>query len=188
MVEVDMKFIRWTGLFGFGSGLLLFFLASEPCLAGLHQQDANIREFINAVAAKNKAGAYKSMGIRSDNAAGAKLVRNGIETLGGKKIDDITRTSFQYNWTNGTESLNSAYHIRAGKEGFDFCLSFESVGKKISSIEFSFERAEADPWEVRAINFFYYHWKALLLALFLAVALIGILLMLNIRRFTGGNP
>jgi hypothetical protein len=182
-----MRFFRLAFLFPLLGGLLGFFFPASPCRAGLQEQDQNIRKFIRAAAAKDKTGAFKSLGITSDNAEGVSLVQSGIETLGGKKIDDITRTNFEYNWANGTETLNATYHIRAGNEGFDFGLELESVDQKPASIQFSFEKSEANPWEVRAINFTYRHWGLLLAIGLLAVALFVVSVVGLIRYFMAKN-
>jgi hypothetical protein len=168
-------------------GLLASFFPPSPCRAGLQEQDEKIRKFIHAVAARDKEGAFKSLGLKSDNAGAVSLVQSGVKTLGGKKVDDITRTSFEYNWTNGTENLTATYHIRAEKEGYYLYLLIKSADKKPPSIWFLFEKADANPWEVRAINFSYRHWGLLLAAAFLAMVLFMVLLVWVIRHLMNKN-
>jgi hypothetical protein len=168
--------------------LLGCFFPATPCLAGLQQQDESIRKFIQAVAARDQEGACQNLEIQTSDGASVSLVQAGIEILGGKKIDDVTRTNIQYNWVNGTETFSAAYHIRTGDEGFYLYFASESVAKKRTALEFSFEKSEANPWEVRAINFSKEHWMGLLAALLVA-SILGVgLLIWVIIHFAGKKP
>jgi len=164
------------------------FFTTLPCQADLQQQDESIRKFIQATAAGNNAQACKELGWDPQDATQAAFVQNGIETLGGKKVDDITRTSFQYHWVNGVEMLHATYHIRAGDAGFYLYYSSKKGGPEPPSVDFSFEKTEANPWEVRAINFSKEHWGALLSALFVAMILFVVLLIWAIMHFANIKP
>ncbi len=160
--------------------LLTPFLWVEPGWCSL-PFDENIGILIQAMAKKNGAEACIALGIPVEN-AGNGQIQKGVEALGGKNIDEITRTQFQYNWNNGYGTLNAVYHIRCANEGYDLAVSLETVDKKVSSFDLRFGKGEANPWEVQASNLFYYHWGVLLLVAFLTLAAAGLFSLWLIRR------
>lgn len=165
------------------AGLSTPLFLPNVCRADL-PKDEDIRKFIQDVAAQDKDSACKDLGITADNTEGVSQVNDGIKTVGRKKVDDITRTNFQYDWTNGIETLDATYHIRAGDAGFYLLLELQSKDKKLSSVDLSFEKAEANPVEVRVINFTIRHWALLLFGSLLALALLIIGAVWMIRRFS----
>ena len=164
-------------------GTALSFLTT-PSWGGL-PKDEDIRKSIQAMAAKNQEAACQFLGIPSNNDSAVSQVQAGIAVLGGRKVEDITRTSWAYNWTHGNETLDSTYHIRCGDGGFYFELSMETKDRQLSSVDLEFEKTEANPWEVAVINFCCRHGVLLLVLLF-AFMLLGALAVVGlVRHFMG---